>query len=126
MQLVAVPAHEPGLRLLEFNVVPTCNWYCVVPLVAVHENVTEEPGRTLPGAGLVIADDANAVALVNVRSKSSGERILSFILVSSPFFNVAFRVKSGPFTFDHVKFGLITFDHRAILNHLPAVAIDLL
>ena len=85
MQLVAVPAHAPGLRLLEFKDVPTCNWYCVVPLVALQEKVTVEPGRTLPGAGLVIEDDANAVALANVRRKSSGGRILNFMLVSAPF-----------------------------------------
>jgi len=62
VQLVDVPAHDPGLRLLEFNVVPTCNWYCVAPLVALHEKVTEEPDNTLPGVGLVIAVCAFVVA----------------------------------------------------------------
>ncbi len=35
-------------------IVPTHNWYSVIPLPAVQVNVVEDPYNTLPGAGLVM------------------------------------------------------------------------
>jgi hypothetical protein len=41
---------------------PSQSWYSATPLPADHVNVTEEPGSTLPGAGLIIAPGALAGA----------------------------------------------------------------
>jgi hypothetical protein len=44
---------------------PSQSSYAVAPATGVHEKVTDEPGRVLPGAGLmnaaVVAADAAAV-----------------------------------------------------------------
>jgi hypothetical protein len=58
------PVATPSVRTPRFcepaPVDPSHSWYSATPLPADHVNVSEEPGNTLPGAGLIIAPGALA------------------------------------------------------------------
>jgi hypothetical protein len=60
------PVATPSVRTPRFcepaPVDPSHSWYSATPLPADHVNVSEEPGNTLPGAGLIIAPGALACA----------------------------------------------------------------